>query len=885
MWDLRVVNPFDFLSIRKILLFVATVMVAVFAYILATAPTTYAADATWNGESITYDGNQYIRLTDAESADGSALFPDNQAYYGRIDSSNTAHLIIFEPDADLATTTSVEYAQYDFTPPNTYTNQTNAQTISIDTQTPANQAVKSCHDQFLSGIGWIVCPITNTLAGAMDWLFNVLSGFLTVRPAQTNQDSALYRAWSFMRNFANIAFVIGFLVLIYSQLTSMGISNYGIKKTLPRLIIAAILVNVSYWVCAIAIDASNIFGYALQDIFIGMRNAIVGGDSNSWDVVSWQSVAGFILSGGTATAALGIGAFGVLSGTVGGAIFLFIPIIVGVLMAVLVALLIMAARQAIITVLVILAPLAFVAYLLPNTEKYFDKWRGLFMTMLLVFPMFSVLFGGAQLAGTAIIQNANSINLIILGMATQVAPVVVTPFLIKFSGSLLGRIAGMVNNPNRGAIDRTRKWAQERAGQHKDRVLGSKNARGISKATQGINNRRRRREDRQKLNQSRADNLYRGTDKYAAIEDAVREANRDKQILDNTFESNWNIKARLDTSSIEKELQMRVTGDEASKSKLRLDAMHEETKAGIAPHFGPQTESMVDILNRSQDTARDLALTSMRKQAAESTQKSQLASDLLANTKTVDGRSIQDYAGGIDEHGANSALATAVSIDRKQYNDRVTEASAILKHFNLSGAQRQDHAMGKGPITLRDDNGNVKVLDNDSTFTREAAIEAQLGGAGNMQNIEEIIMNSGGTLDEFKTTISEGIVKNGIAQKAAYWGGKSIDEVAQGKINGPASVKFVTTRAIAQGKIKPVSLSTMDQVAIQNIQAAAKAADPTGLSPDDASALRAQIHELQKSAYEALHSDNLRGNVAQNVEPILRDIVGDYTPPAPSSTP
>jgi hypothetical protein len=880
MWDLRLINPFGNLSKRNLLFFFATMLVAAFAYIFVAAPTAYAADATWKGNAISYNGDQYLHISQSSSSTSTNL--PAGIHYGFIDAQKKAHVISFPSGADLTKTSSADYSEYSFTPPGSYTNKSNSKTISIDTQSAANQGVSSCDGPFLVGIGWIVCPVTNFLSGAMDWLFEILTGFLTVRPAQTGTDNALYRAWSMMRNFANIAFVIGFLVIIYSQLTSMGISNYGIKKTLPRLIIAAILVNVSYWVCAVAIDVSNILGYSLQDVFISMRNTIIGSEGNSWDVVSWKSIGGFILSGGTAAVAAGVGIHALAAGTIGGAVFLLLPILVGVLMAVLVALLVMAARQAIITVLVILAPLAFVAYLLPNTEKYFDKWKDLFMTMLLIFPIFSVLFGGAQLAGIAIIQNADSINLIILGMAVQVAPVVITPLLVKFSGSLLGRIAGMVNNPNKGAIDRTRKWAEERAGQHKDRVLGQKNPNWMGRRAQNINAKRRKREDWQKVNQSQADNNYRGMEGYAAIESATREAGRTKQILDNRFESDWNIKAHLDTTSIKRELELQITGDEASRAKERVAVMAKEFQAGKAPEALSTAErssaSMVDMLNRSQDTARDLALTAMRKQSAEGIHKSHLAKALLKNSDTLDGKSLQDYAGGIDEHGANSALATAVSIDRKQYGERVAEASAILKHFNISGADRQAHAMGTRNVELTDSAGNVKVLDNTSTFTREAAIEAQLGGAGNMANIEEIIMNSGGRLDEFKTTISEGIVKNGISAKAVYWGGKSIDEVAQGKINGETSVSLVINRAIAQGKIKPATLTTMDQTAVQRIRDAFRNPDTTGLG-DDAPALAEQMRKLQASAYEALTSDTLKGNVAQNVAPLLREIMGDYTPP------
>lgn len=198
-----------------------------------------------------------------------------------------------------------------------------------------------------------------------------------------------------------------------------------------------------------------------------MRNSLVGTEGNSWDVVSWESVASFILSGGSIAAAAGIGGYlavtAITTAAVGGGfIFLFLPILLSVLFVVLMTFLILAARQAIITILIIIAPLAFVAFLLPNTEKWFEKWRSTLFTLLLVFPGFSLIFGGSQLASAVIIQNATSFNVIILGMAVQVAPLFITPLLLKLGGGVLNRFAGVVNNPTKGVFDRGKTWAKER---------------------------------------------------------------------------------------------------------------------------------------------------------------------------------------------------------------------------------------------------------------------------------------------------------------------------------------------------------------------------------------------------------------------------------------
>ena len=89
---------------------------------------------------------------------------------------------------------------------------------------------------------------------------------------------------------------------------------------------------------------------------------------------------------------------------------MLVPILVGAGLAILLALLIMAARQALIMILVIISPLAFVCYLLPGTEEWFEKWKKSFTTMLVFFPAFALVFGGSQLAGMLIIQNATGSN-------------------------------------------------------------------------------------------------------------------------------------------------------------------------------------------------------------------------------------------------------------------------------------------------------------------------------------------------------------------------------------------------------------------------------------------------------------------------------------------
>ncbi|HWT40920.1 MAG TPA: hypothetical protein VN081_06705 [Dongiaceae bacterium] len=477
----------------------------------------HAADANWDGASLKYDGLQYISAGMIQKDDGSNL-PVGSPYYiyteqyqapGSSDSITRARIIYFSPGVDPPSATSATTVTFNYdTAAKKFSNPVDQKTISLDTSS-VGSAPTSCA---IDGIGWAVCPIMNFLSKGMDVVFNLIADYMKVQPLQTgNTQGSLYTAWNVMRNIANVAFIIVFIIIIYSQLTNIQVNNYGLKRLLPRLIIAAVAINLSYIICAIAVDLSNVLGYSLQDVFNGLRNQILstGNSDNSAAVLSWQSITGFVLSGGTAALAAGIGigsAIIATGGTITAAVFILLPALVGLLLAILVVLLVLAARQALIVILVIIAPIALVAYLLPNTEKWFKKWRELLMTMLIFFPAFSVVFGGSQLAGAIIIKNATSINMIILGMIVQVAPLVITPLLLKFSGSLLGNIAKLVNNPNKGIIDRTRNWSKSHADLHRGRGISGNKFNGdpgklgkgnvIRKSARYLDQRKRRRADR-----------------------------------------------------------------------------------------------------------------------------------------------------------------------------------------------------------------------------------------------------------------------------------------------------------------------------------------------------------------------------------------------------
>lgn len=357
-------------------------------------------------------------------------------------------------------------------PSNPSTDTTEEETPEEETpeEEQAEEAV-TCFDQ-VGGIGWLVCPGTKFLATVIDGAYNVLDKLLLIDPLPSDPKSPVVIVWDYIRDLTNLIFVCFFLFIIFSQLTGIGINNYGIKRVLPRLIIAAILINLSYIICTLAVDLSNIIGLASRDVFQNIQDtAIANGTINKF--VSGVSFANIVAT------VLGIGTVGAASlaftGGLVGAFWLLLPVVFSGFIAIISAVITMAARQALIFLLVMISPLAFVCYLLPNTEKWFRIWYQMFFRMIFFYPMFVVLYSASRLAGFITITSATDWLGVILGIAIQILPLFLSIPLMRMSGTVLGGIDRAVRRITDPATGLVRRRAAEGHALARARQLNSTN--------------------------------------------------------------------------------------------------------------------------------------------------------------------------------------------------------------------------------------------------------------------------------------------------------------------------------------------------------------------------------------------------------------------------
>ena len=774
-------------KLRWFILLIAGLLMSIFFSTFLHSTSVYAADAKWDGHDLTYSNKKYTRLTDNNKVKKFNL-PDNSLVFINEDKNKKEVKVIYFPSGEISSISSATYAVYSFTPPDTY-NQTDTSTISIDPPSE-NSTSTSCDVQ---GIGWIICPVSNWLADGIDYMYSALQEFLKTKPLETtNQNSGIYLAWVIMRNISNVAFIVAFLVIIYSQLTSVGISNYGVKKMIPRLVIAAVLVNLSFTICAILLDLSNIAGYAFQDAFMGIKNTIsTVGENTSTSTWTWSEIISTALSNG----ALAVGAgYAVSLALTTELLPMLVPAAALAGLTLLFILLIMAARQALIIILIIISPLAFVCYLLPGTEKWFKKWRDLFLTMLVFFPAFAVVFGGAQLAGIIIIQNASGPNgaiMHVLGMLVQIIPLAITPLIMKFSGGVLGKFAGFVNDKNKGLYDRTKNWSKDRRETIKNKKLANPNMARFNpnRLRRWADHNSRLRKKNLETSQKNAENSFRDTARYKKSDLDARQASRRADLL-SAQDDNRYTEATLGHTPTDTYGKY----DRALRAKFTKYSNWRDAQ---------QAQFMSDI----KDLETEIATAGLIKNNAQRQQHSEFA-EQLKNSKELQekagGNVFKDANGNLI--GANAALASAISTSRSEYAKSVDEAHQIMKHYKLSSGQRQKISLGNS-VTLSDGT----VLDSNNIFVREAAIEEQIK-YGTATEVAELLSE---LPPEFYSSAASALAESGVKNKASFLGGKLIDDMLKGAINNRDDLMNYFADWLQGGKYKPETLATTDADAVK----------------------------------------------------------------------
>lgn len=317
------------------------------------------------------------------------------------------------------------------------------------TEDPGNSE-KTCNTEVKS-VGWFICPGLETAASFADAMWNLFEMLLNTNPLS----DPIKAVWVNFRNIANALLILIFLIIVFSQTSNLGINNYGVKKILPRLVIIAIVINMSFFLMQVAVDLANILGKALDDMISQSSTVTLSG-------ITWEAAIASVLAGttlavtGTAAVATAI----TVSAGPGPFLILLALLILPAVIAFIAGLAALIFRTAMLPILAVLAPIALVAHILPNTQGIFEKWKKTFTSLLFLYPLASVYFGGLKLGANIIAGTLGWFGPLLAVFVLFFGAGAIIILAIK-SNSIAGKAFGAVSGALNKASAPIQKWGKD----------------------------------------------------------------------------------------------------------------------------------------------------------------------------------------------------------------------------------------------------------------------------------------------------------------------------------------------------------------------------------------------------------------------------------------
>ncbi len=265
----------------------------------------------------------------------------------------------------------------------------------------------------------------------------------------TGQNPWVITAWKGVLALANIGLVVVLIFIAVVNILRIQYDTYAIKKALPYLIIGIILANFSLLIIRMFVDFSNILtslflhGYSTPGDFakalIGDTNVLTNTNQNP------------------------------MGGSVGiGTLLLWFIFALGVMLAFVILGFLFYIRFAVVLILAIVAPLAFIAMAFPPTQGVFKQWWGWLMKFIFMKPIsFFLLWLAMDIkdAGTANGLNHLTLWAIIafLVYAAIIIPFKLGGFVMAAWGGAGKKAAGWLGNKADYGLAKYAKWSPKSA--------------------------------------------------------------------------------------------------------------------------------------------------------------------------------------------------------------------------------------------------------------------------------------------------------------------------------------------------------------------------------------------------------------------------------------
>ncbi|NLA43318.1 type IV secretion system protein [Candidatus Saccharibacteria bacterium] len=466
----------------------------------------------------------------------------------------------------------------------------------------------------LGKIGWLMCPIMKFLSKIADSLFKFLEGWMKIPPLRGDSDQAAYRAWVRIRDIGNVFFAILLMSVVVAQAAGGVFNRYNVKKMVPKLIVTAILINISFIITSLGVDISNVIGSSLISTIRSLsipRSGIDGFDT-------WESITvGVAFAGGAAA-----GTYAVIA-----SLAALLPMLITAVFSMLIVLLLLLLRQSLVIILIVIAPIAIATRMLPGTEKWYKKWKSMFIQTIMLYPAIALVFGGSYFASTVVTSSAvqqgglSGALLAIFALSIQVLPLFISPIVLRLGGSVINSVGGTLKVRLAGAQNISTNAANSVADSVSDR-LNTRAAQGSRFG--GLRRMRMRRRakkafSQRELDRSQAksaidtpagrfitsavggglDSTERDKIKASLAAEAERVAQQDIKAAKLKVDRDPDIK-NASTAAEANIIDMNKINDKSTDSSERIARMNNVVERGDLDHI----HSLIDKLDQMSDTER-----------------------------------------------------------------------------------------------------------------------------------------------------------------------------------------------------------------------------------------------------------------------------------------
>ncbi|MEI7498428.1 MAG: hypothetical protein WCK11_04045 [Candidatus Falkowbacteria bacterium] len=227
-------------------------------------------------------------------------------------------------------------------------------------------------------LGWVVYMIASGVGAIGAWLIGFMADVAMFNNIIDND--TVREGWKISRDLCNMFFILILLIIAFG--TILRIDSYEAKKTLPKLIIMAILINFSKTICGLLIDFAQIFTITFANAFVstGASNNLVSllGMDKMWSMAK-SGGGGFTGIDNQSNQDLG---FSTLAGLLLALVATLIAVVV--IIAIVVTLIM---RIVMLWVYVILSPFAYLLAAFPSGQKYSQMWWQEFTANVLTGPI------------------------------------------------------------------------------------------------------------------------------------------------------------------------------------------------------------------------------------------------------------------------------------------------------------------------------------------------------------------------------------------------------------------------------------------------------------------------------------------------------------------